>query len=201
MWFSLKNTDFSSSGGVIDFIFAILILIFAVVFPLLTYRFLKRNHEDLPTVTTKAKYDSLYQNLDYFKKRSIMNTSLFLMRRTCFAFVIIFCSSSIVLQVAMADVFSTLLLAYHLSVFPMMDRLNNAIQIFNECAVLVCIWLMFHFTPFVGSPHTRYDLAWGFLYFIAIVAGINFVFLLWFIVKKLYWALWKYFAKKRKSKK
>ena len=113
---------------------------------------------------------------------------------------IVFFSSSIVLQVAFADILSTVMLAYLIVVRPMVDRLNNFIQIFNELAVLVCVWSMFHFTLFVGDAETRYELATNYLGFIAFNVGINILIFLFFIVKKIYSAC-KSMCVKRRAKR
>ena len=68
----------------------------------------------------------------------------------------------------------------------MYDRLNNFIQIFNEIAVLVCVWLMFHYTHFVEQAETRYELAYIFLGFVAFNIGVNVLIFLFIIVKKIY---------------
>ena len=99
----------------------------------------------------KAKYDSVYQNVDYYKKSALAYTSYFLARRFTFAAIIVLCGASIVLQVFIADIMSTLLLIFFLSVRPMNDSVNNAVQIFNESAVLISIWLMFHWTQYVSG--------------------------------------------------
>ena len=139
MWYSLKAAGFETSTEIVDFIFALLTLIFAISFPIFAYLLLVKKEDQLPTPTFRAKYDSLYQNLDVYKKLAFSNISYFLLRRLLFAFVIVMCQSSIVLQVGMADFMSTALLGYYLSVRPMTDSLNNFIQIFNEIIVLVSI--------------------------------------------------------------
>ena len=152
MWYSLSTTNVSDSEGIVDLTLAIVILTFSLAFPICTYLFLKKNEEILREPRFKVKFDSIYQNLDYYKKKALVHTSIFLGRRIYIAFIVVFCGFSIVLQVALADVLSTLLLAYFLSVMPMMDRLNNAVQIFNEIVVIVCIWLCIHFTEYVPDP-------------------------------------------------
>ena len=84
-----------------------------------------------------------------------------------------FCGNSIVLQVLLADVLSTLMLVFFLTVWPMEDNLNNAIHIFNEIMVLVCIWMMFLFTDYVPEPSTKYDLAWYLIYLIVFNITVN----------------------------
>ena len=83
---------------------------------------------------------------------------------------------------------STLLLAFFFSTFPMADNVNNAIQIINELVVLVCTWLMFWFTTFVGDPKLRYDLAWKFMIFIGVNIVLNVGILGFSILRKVYQA-------------
>ena len=151
----------------------------------------------MPSYSFKIKYDSLYQNLDYYKARALPHTFYFLGRRLAFAAVIAFCSSSIVLQVALADILSTLLLAFFICVAPMYDMANNGIQIINEMVVLVSVWLMFHFTEYVESPETRYNLAFYFLYFVAVDVVLNVILLIFSILNKIYRAVKRCIVKRK----
>ena len=139
MWYSLRTASFESGTEITDFVFAILTLLATLFFPAFAYMLLIRKEGELPKPTFRARFDSLYQNLDVYKKAAYSNTSLFLLRRLLFAFTIVMCEASIVLQVGMADLLSTALLGFYLSVMPMTDGLNNFIQIFNEVIVLIAI--------------------------------------------------------------
>lgn len=108
------------------------------------------------------------------------------MRRLLFAFVIVMCKSSIVLQVGLADFLSTVLLGYYFSVMPMTDGLNNFIQIFNEVIVLISIQLLFIYSNYVDDPIIRYELAWYFLYLMAFDCTVNILIMLYVIGKKIY---------------
>ena len=70
----------------------------------------------------------------------------------------------------------------------------------NEAVVLVSVWLMFHYTEFVGDPELRYDLAFYFLYIVSIDVALNVLLLLYIIVKKIYSAI-RLAIIKRKMKK
>ena len=70
----------------------------------------------------------------------------------------------------------------------MTETVYNLIQVLNEAVVLVCLWLMFHFTEFVPDPTIRYELGWGFLYFVAGNTGFNLLVLIYIIGKKIYQA-------------
>ena len=197
MWRSFKETNFDSSEKIVDFILAILFLAAYIAFPICTYKFLKKNNEKLPDPKFKVKYDSIYQNVDYHKERALPSTTLFLGRRIIFAFVIIFCGVSIVLQVFLADILCTLLLAYYFTVMPLISGLANAVQIFNECVVITAIWFIFNFTNFVADPLERYQLGWYFLYFIAFNVIVNVAVLIYTIGKKIYIAARSYFLERK----
>ena len=122
---------------------------------------------------------------------------MFLGRRIIFAFVIIFCAASIVLQVFLADILCTLLLVYYFTVMPLKNGLTNAVQIFNEVIVIVSVWFIFNFTNFVADPLERYKLGWYFLYFIAFNVVINVAVLFYTVGKDIYIAARSYFLKRK----
>ena len=112
----------------IDIGVAMLLLFFILSSPVIVYRFLRQKYNEqgnnLRTPTTKAKYDSIYANVDYYKPKALYNTSLFLARRLSLAFLIVYIDS-IVVQILVSDCLSTVLLAYYLRVMPMVDNLGN----------------------------------------------------------------------------
>lgn len=107
-------------------------------------------------------------------KKAINFTFLFLLRRILLVGVFMLCGFSIVLQVMIADIMSTLLLAFYLSVMPMKGVMNNFIEVVNEASVLASIMYMFVFTDYVPDPVVRYAFGYNFLYFVGGV--IRFIF-------------------------
>lgn len=97
----------------------------------------------------------------------------------------------------LADVLSTLLLAFFFSVKPMTNSVNNTIQIINECFVLVCIWLMFWFTLFVPDAELRYELADHVMKFLGVNICINVAVLLFTVVQKVYRACKSCYLKRK----
>ena len=83
----------------------------------------------------------------------------------------------------------------------MADGYNNFIQVFNEAIVLICVWLMFHFTLYVEDAYTRYELANYFLYFLLITVIVNVSFLFLILGKKIYKAIKVQVTKRYASKK
>ena len=193
MWTSLRYTNLHTSSGRIDFVLFLVTFAYALSFILFSYKFLKRNKDNLRNPQFKLKYDSLYQNLEYFKMGALSNTSFFLCRRILFAALIVFGEGYLVFQVMAADVLSTLLLIFFITQRPMIDVWNNFVQIFNELVVLVCVWFLFHYSDYVVNPETRYDLAYYFLYIVATDIVINVLFLIYMIVKKIYMACRSFF--------
>ena len=117
----------ATSEGQVDFGLALVTIPASIGFIIFVYKFLHRKKDVLREPTFKAKYDSLYQNLEYYKETALANTSFFLSRRLLFAAVIVFCGSSLVLQVVLADVLSTLLLIYFITQRPMVDTWINVL--------------------------------------------------------------------------
>ena len=68
MWLSLRLTDVSNTAGVTDLCIALAFLIFSLVAPYLTLKFLRSKFDRLREPSFKARYDSIYQNLDYYKR-------------------------------------------------------------------------------------------------------------------------------------
>ena len=82
----------------------------------------------------------------------------------------------------------------------MVDTTNNVIQVINEVVVLISVWLMFHFTLFVGEAQTRYDLAWNFLYIVGADVVINILLLFYFVANKIYGACKRKFMARKARK-
>ena len=123
----------------IEFGLSLTLLIHVVGFPIFTTLFLRNRFDKLGSEQYKLRVGSLYQNQDYLKKRAIYFTTLFLVRRLIFAAVICFFFSNVVLQIAIVDCLSMILIIFLITVFPMIDKVNNFIQIFNEVFLLMSI--------------------------------------------------------------
>ena len=171
---------------------------FLFSFPILTFRGLFKSWDSIWKANHRARYDSLYQNIDVYKGPVAFAFSLFFcMRRLVFAFVITRVLDTIVYQIMLLDIGSTLMLAYFVCVLPMEDKLNNMIQIFNELAVLICIWSMFLFTNYVGDPEVRYQMGQKVLYFVALNMIINLVVLLLVLMRKIYKAIYRWQVRRK----
>ena len=59
----------------------------------------------------------------------------------------------------------------------MKDAMNNAVQIFNEVAIILLLQFMFMFTDFNTNPVDRHSFGYLFLYYVAALITINVLFL------------------------
>ncbi len=94
---TLSYADFSTGQKIAEFSFAVVLGLILIAYPIWIYVFMRKKEDQLPNPRFKAKYDSIYQNLDYYKKDALPHTAFFLLRRLCFAILIAFSKSSIVL--------------------------------------------------------------------------------------------------------
>lgn len=99
VWVSLRSTDVKKPGGEADLIIAIVLVLAMITTIVFTRGFLLKNNrrEQLRRPAFKRRFDSLYQNVDYYNLRALAYPSLFMIRRLVFAFTIVFFDSSIVL--------------------------------------------------------------------------------------------------------
>ena len=127
-------------------------------------------------------------------------TFVFLMRRLAFAYTICHIDRNITIQVFILDCMSTCVLCYYLSVRPMENAINNFVHIFNEIAILTCIWSLFLFTNYVPDPVLRHKFGWWYLYFLAFNFFVNFIVLIYSLITLIIRDLKRY-CKKRVIKR
>ena len=76
------------------------------------------------------------------------------------------------------DFLCMFLLCYYVTVLPMIDGLQNFIQIFNEAIVTLTVVSLFLFTDYVDDPEVKYQFG---LYFTVVVGfniGVNLIILI-----------------------
>ena len=197
--YGLANASLGSSEELTTFAIGIGTVSYLVLFPILQYRFLLKKQASLGEDTVKEKYESLYQNVDYYKKRALRFTLYFCMRRFAFAAIINFLGKSLVSQILAADFAVLGMLSFYLGL-PMSNRINNFIQIFNEIVVCLCIVSLVIFTDFIPDPVDRYDYGYVLLYLVAFSISVNIVILLSSIILSIYKMIKKKMMKSRYEK-
>ena len=135
----------------------------------------------------RERFDSLFQNVDVYKGPIAFAFSVyFCLRRLAIAFVIGQVRRTIVFQIYLLDIASTLMLSYFIVILPMNGRINNMIQIFNELVVLICIQCLFLFTNYVPDPSLRYNMGNKVLYLVAYNVLVNLMVLILTLLQKIY---------------
>ena len=125
---------------------------------------------------------------------------VFIIRRFLFAFVIGRVADNIVIQIMWIDGMSMFILCYYFCVFPLKDKINNGIQIFNEIAVLLAEVSLLLFTNYVPDPLQRYEFGQGYIYFIGGNVAVNLCVLVFGLVAAIIIACRRYYFK-RQSKR
>lgn len=91
MWMTLARFKTVDSRDKVETLTAMFILFFAFAMPIWALTFLHKHRESVKEVAFKRKFDSLYQNVEYFNARALAYTSYFFGRRLFFAFVLVCC--------------------------------------------------------------------------------------------------------------
>jgi hypothetical protein len=119
---------------------SLLFLPYLIGFPIFIWWFLNKYRFALSDRDFSKRYNSLYLNVDYYKKAGLGFTAVLLTRKFVMVNDAVFMGFSPIAQVAVALYSSQLVAQFLVRVKPMVDGLNNFIQIFNElCILFWCI--------------------------------------------------------------
>ena len=135
--------------------------------------------------------------MDPTRRAALQFTTYFCLRRLVFALVITQFSDAIVFQVLVADFAILAMLGFYLCVRPMKDTLNNAVQIFNEVAIILLLQFMFLLSEFTEDPVVRHDYGYIFLYYVLALIIINVLVLITSLVIQGRLAFRRYVYRKR----
>ena len=172
---NMRDSEMSweEPAKVVNSVGRLLFLPFLIGFPIWTNKFLVNNRFRLSDTDFKARYDTLYLNVDYFKPRGLRFVQLLLIRRAIMVTNAVFFGISPLMQIAICIYTSQLMCQFFVRIFPMIDRMNNFIQIFNEWSLLTFGILLFNFTEYNPDPAFRFQLGWYFIYLIYFNLSIN----------------------------
>ena len=190
--YQLGNTDFDKEGY-INFGIAAVTVVYLILFPVLTLRFLLKNQASLEKPKLQQKYGSLYQNVDPTKSANLRFTAYFCARRFVFALIICILVDSLVLQILIADFAILSMLAFYSINLPMKDSLNNVVQIGNEVAILFLLQFMFLLTDYIADPVDRHELGYYFLYYVCALIILNLIVLFVSIGREVHYQIRKYY--------
>jgi hypothetical protein len=156
--------------------------VYATLIPIVFYKILNKRKAILGHKDMVASIGTLYMNQDTFKQSVVHYIVIFIVRRYVFAMTIAFVSN-IVAQLYITIMCSLLTLWYLLVWWPMDNRLQNMLAVFNECVLLISCYLLFLYTDYVPTPEMKYDFGDYLLYVLYIDFGLNFILLIIEIVR------------------
>ena len=110
----------------------------------------------------KARYGTLWLNVDPGRLSSLAHSLFFLARRYLMALVIVFASSGI-LQISLLWAGSFLLLMYGVMAKPMSSPAHNCLLTLNETIVYTSTCLLFLFTGYVSEAESRWIFGYVFI--------------------------------------
>ena len=193
---SFKKISFETKEETTSFVTSLALLGFLVAFPALSHRFLLRNQENLGKETSKDKYGSLYMNVDHYREVSLRFNLYFCLRRLIFAITIALLNGAIVCQILVTDFAVLAMLSFFIHRWPMINGLNNLVQVFNEMIILLIIVSLVVFTDFVPDPVVRYDLGHVLLYTVAVTMIVNLIILILGLLYAIYVGVRKFCSRR-----
>ena len=87
--------------------------------------------------------------------------------------VAVFLGVSPIIQVAIAMYTSQLMCQFFVRFMPMVDAMNNSIQVFNEWMILSYTIMLMNFTDYNPSPEVRFEIGWFYIYMLYMNIGVN----------------------------
>mmetsp|Transcript_10546 Transcript_10546/g.14228 ORF Transcript_10546/g.14228 Transcript_10546/m.14228 type:complete len:194 (+) Transcript_10546:787-1368(+) len=127
-FFAMGSTQANDQEGRIELLTWLAMGTFLITFPFVTFRILFNRWGTIHKAEVRERFDSLYQNVEVYKGPIAFAFSLyFCLRRLAFAYVIGQVHTTIVYQIFLMDIVSTLMLCYFITIQPMVDHINNAI--------------------------------------------------------------------------
>lgn len=113
------------------------------------------NFKRLSSPTFSAKFDSLYEGLDMGSRYAMWYYSIFTVRRLIYGISAVALDKHPIVQIAILNVQSTLVIIYLTLVKPFEVSYMNKLEIFNEICILIVSYHMFIFTDFVPDVKIR----------------------------------------------
>mmetsp|Transcript_16595 Transcript_16595/g.15879 ORF Transcript_16595/g.15879 Transcript_16595/m.15879 type:complete len:429 (-) Transcript_16595:282-1568(-) len=175
---ALDQLSFTHRADSAQSIITLLFVGFCLAFPLFTLIFLFIQKVRLDEQVFVQKYESLYESI-LTLRWNYLYTPIFLFRRLFIVLVIMYLDFSLELQLAFLLNSSVGYLAYIVHTKPFHSKFLNAMELFNEAAILIGLYHCFCFTDAMPSYSARYNLGTGLIAFFCFAIIVN----LFFMVK------------------
>jgi len=148
--------------------FAVGILIVVLLFPVLTLVLLSINFYRLDKPELRHRFGSLYEDLDFSNRFSLLYHYIFAVRRIGYAIVAIFLTEWPFIQIWWFLIQSALVIIYQIKVMPFNHFLMNYLEIFNELCIAACGYHLVCLTDYADGPQLKYDAGWSMILIVLI---------------------------------
>ena len=153
----LHALDFSNLFEFCSSIFAIILMLVILVFPVFTWKFLYKHHrkEDITEEKFKEKYGSLTPDLQVHDKEALLFQVTFMLRRVSLTLLIVSLSRWNWAQIQLIIFLNSLMLIYQGWFRPYSLREYNNRELGNEILIQINSYFLFIYVDFMPDPETR----------------------------------------------
>ena len=177
---SFSIISFDSYGVAIQSFTSLTFFTMLIAFPIITVRHLSKNFSQLEKVGFKAKYGEFYEGLKLSNGPVVFWQPIwFLIRRFLLATTIVWRHRVLVLQVVQmtGQIITAVIIIGN--VRPFTDPKKSRFEFFNEIMIMLVMYHIICFSPFVPSLETKFLLG----YSVCFVVSMHLVINLYFIMK------------------
>ena len=139
-----KNLDTSSPIKVANLIVASIFTIIIIALPVFAFIFLNKNLQNLNKKEIKKKFESLYLEIDPTKRNAYLFSTLFILRRLIYGFILIL-APILWIQYIIILITSIIILTFLLKYQPFHSKINNFVEIMNESTFITLVYLTLGF--------------------------------------------------------
>ena len=148
--------DAGSSISVVNSTLYYLVFAYVTIYPICVCLFLLiAGASGLKNSAVKAHIGTLYSGLDVDKPMNAQFVTLFLLRRLIVGVTIAFFRTYYFIQLEILMVSSMFCLCFILLCWPYKTKLNNVVEMLNECFVILTVYIMHGFSFFIQNHFLR----------------------------------------------
>lgn len=166
--------------GLLNNKLAIFTLLFLVIYPILTTRWIYKNKEHLADPLSNIKCGNLYQDIKikHLNNWDLAYYPLFLARRTIFVAIptiLYFCTS---FQIQTLMVLNSLYIMFYAGQLPHWEKKRGKLECFNEFMIIVMSYHMICFSEFNLEVDSRFVMGYSFIAFVLLIILVNLIYMI-----------------------
>ena len=171
-----RAVDHVADVGSYQSILTLLVLLAYLILTILLTRIVLRNKHKLQDSAFKSKFGTLYTPCEIERGSGPLYFILiFCLRRWIIAISIGLYMDNAHLQLTLCQLLCTVVVAWHLQIWPMENNKQNMLYVLNEYMYLTCAFFMLGFTNYSYEPESRFQIGWFYLFCLGIILAFNIV--------------------------